>query len=160
MMLTIIGVSLPIYWLGEPGRQEGRDVDTARIFTNRGEDIYLEGAECVTCHGAEGTGGSTSVALTSESGEFIAQVSWQAPALNTVLSRFSEDEVLHTLNYGRNRVMPAWGAAGGGPLTDQQLEEIIFYLRSIQITRIASPNRSKPAFCKPCVNTCLLLMTR
>ena len=134
VMLTIIGVSLPLYWLGEPGRQEGRDVDTARIFTNRGEDIYLEGAQCVTCHGADGTGGSTSVALTSETGEFIAQVSWEAPALNTVLSRFSEDEVLHTLNYGRNGVMPAWGAPGGGPLTDQQLEEIMFYLRSIQIT--------------------------
>ncbi|MDE0066138.1 MAG: cytochrome c [Acidimicrobiaceae bacterium] len=137
VMLTIIGVSLPLYWLGEPGRQAGRDVDTARIFTNRGEEIYLEGAECVTCHGAEGSGGSTSVALTSESGEFIAQVSWDAPALNTVLSRFSEDEILHTLNYGRNGVMPAWGAPGGGPLTDQQLEEVMFYLRSIQI----SPDR-------------------
>lgn len=137
VMLTIIGVSLPLYWLGEPGRHEGRDEDTARIFTNRGEEIYLEGAECVTCHGAEGSGGSTSVALTSESGEFIAQVSWDAPALNTVLSRFSEDEILHTLNYGRNGVMPAWGAPGGGPLTDQQLEEVMFYLRSIQI----SPDR-------------------
>lgn len=137
VMLTIIGVSLPLYWLGEPGRHAGRDVDTARIFTNRGEEIYLEGAECVTCHGAEGSGGSTSVALTSESGEFIAQVSWDAPALNTVLSRFSEDEILHTLNYGRNGVMPAWGAPGGGPLTDQQLEEVMFYLRSIQI----SPDR-------------------
>ena len=134
VMLTIIGVSLPLYWLGEPGRQEGRDVDTARIFTDRGEEIYLEGAQCVTCHGADGTGGSTSVALTSETGEFVAQVSWEAPALNTVLSRFSEDEVLHTLNYGRNGVMPAWGAPGGGPLTDQQLEEVMFYLRSIQIT--------------------------
>lgn len=134
VMLTIIGVSLPLYWLGEPGRQEGRDEDTERIFVRRGEAIYLEGAQCVTCHGADGTGGSTSVALTSETGEFIAQVSWQAPALNTVLSRFSEDEVLHTLNYGRNGVMPAWGAPGGGPLTEQQLQEVMFYLRSIQIS--------------------------
>lgn len=134
VMLTIIGVSLPLYWLGEPGRQDGRDVDTARIFTNRGEEIYLEGAQCVTCHGIDGSGGSTSIALTSETGEFVAQVSWEAPALNTVLSRFSEDEVLHTLNYGRNEVMPAWGAPGGGPLTEQQLEEIMFYLRSIQIS--------------------------
>ena len=30
--------------------------------------------------------------------------------------------------------MPAWGGGGGGPLTDQQLEEIIFYLRSVQIS--------------------------
>ncbi|NIR39361.1 MAG: cytochrome c, partial [Actinobacteria bacterium] len=138
VMLAVIGVSLPLYWLGEPGREEGRNVETDRIFTNRGENIYIEGAQCISCHGPEGAGASVSTAITSESGEFVAQVSWKAPALNTVLSRFSEDEVLHTLNFGRNGVMPAWGAGGGGPLTDQQLEEVMFYLRSIQIdeTRI------------------------
>lgn len=133
-MLTIIGVSLPLYWLGEPGRQEGWDQHTAELFAERGERIYLEGAQCVTCHGVDGTGGATNTAITSETGEFVAQVNWQAPALNSVFSRFSEDEVLHTLNYGRNGVMPAWGAPGGGPLTEQQLQEIIFYLRTIQIT--------------------------
>ena len=64
----------------------------------------------------------------------MAQVNWKAPALNTLMSRHTEDEVLHVLNYGRNGVMPAWGGGGGGPLTDQQLEEIIFYLRSVQIS--------------------------
>lgn len=140
VMLTIIAIALPFYWLGEPGREVGRDNDTARIFTNRGESIYTEGAQCVNCHGAAGVGGSVTTSLTDDDGGFVAQVVWKAPALNTVLSRFSEDEILHTLNFGRNGVMPAWGAAGGGPLTDQQLEEVVFYLRSIQIdeTRIRS----------------------
>ncbi len=133
VLLTITAITLPLYWLGEPGRHEGRDVDTDRIFTNRGEEIYLEGAQCVACHGSEGSGGSVSTAITTESGEFVAQVSWKAPALNTLLSRFTEDEVIHTLNFGRNGVMPAWGAGGGGPLTDQQLEEVVYYIRSIQI---------------------------
>lgn len=133
VMLTIVAIALPFYWLGEPGREEGRNIDTARIFTNRGEDIYVEGAQCVTCHGAAGAGGSVTTSITDDNGGFVAQVVWKAPALNTLLSRFSEDEILHTLNFGRNGVMPAWGAGGGGPLTDQQLEEVIFYLRSIQI---------------------------
>src|SRR3546814_13233320 len=30
--------------------------------------------------------------------------------------------------------MPAWGEGGGGPLTEQQLENIIDYLASIQLT--------------------------
>jgi len=30
--------------------------------------------------------------------------------------------------------MPAWGAEGGGPLTTQQIDELIAYLQSIQIT--------------------------
>ena len=133
VMLTIIAVALPFYWLGEPGREDGRNTDTGRIFTNRGESIYVEGAQCVNCHGAAGAGGSVTTSITDDDGGFIAQVVWKAPALNTLLSRQSEDEILYTLNYGRNGVMPAWGGAGGGPLTNQQLEEVVFYLRSIQI---------------------------
>ncbi len=133
VLLTIVAISLPIYWLGEPGRQEGRNLDTWRIFGDRGGELYNGGADCAACHGPDGTGGSASVSISSEAGEFVAQVNWKAPALNTLLSRFTEDEVLHTLIYGRNGVMPAWGADGGGPLTDQQLEEIIFYIRRIQI---------------------------
>ena len=133
VMLTIIAIALPFYWLGEPGREDGRNADTDRIFTNRGEEIYVEGAQCVNCHGSAGAGGGVTTAITDDDGGFVAQVVWKAPALNTLLSRHSEDEILHTLNFGRNGVMPAWGAGGGGPLTDQQLEEVIFYLRSIQI---------------------------
>jgi mono/diheme cytochrome c family protein len=131
-MLTIIAIALPFYWLGEPGREDGRNVDTGRIFTNRGEEIYVNGAQCVNCHGSAGAGGGVTTAITDDDGGFVAQVVWKAPALNTLLSRNSEDEILHVLNFGRNGVMPAWGGAGGGPLTNQQLEEVIFYLRSIQ----------------------------
>jgi len=133
VLLTVVSVSLPIYWLGEPGRHDGAIADTARVFTDRGGELYTSGAKCVSCHGPDGTGGSVSKSLISSDGDFVAQVTWKAPALNTVLSRFSEDEVLHVLNFGRNGVMPAWGGPGGGPLSEQELETAIFYLRSIQI---------------------------
>jgi len=133
VLMTIVAISLPLYWLGEPGRQEGLLNDSHRIFADRGGELYNGGAQCVNCHGADGAGGSVNTVITTEAGEFVAQVNWKAPALNTVLSRFTEDEVLHTLNFGRNGVMPAWGAPGGGPLTNQQLENIVFYLRRIQI---------------------------
>ena len=132
-MLAIIGVGLPLYWLGEPGRHEGLISNTDRIFADRGGELYVGGADCQQCHGAEGTGGSAPVTLTDAEGNFVATVAWAAPALNTVLSRYSEDEVRHVLNYGRNNVMPAWGAPGGGPLTPQQIEYLIHYMRRIQI---------------------------
>ena len=132
-MLAVIGIGLPLYWLGEPGRHEGLIKDTDRIFADRGGELYVEGADCQQCHGAEGTGGSAPVSLTDAEGNFVATVAWSAPALNTVLSRYSEDEVRHVLNYGRNNVMPAWGAPGGGPLTEQQIEYLIRYMRRIQI---------------------------
>ncbi len=132
-MLVVVGVGLPLYWLGEPGRQEGLVKNTDRIFADRGGELYEEGADCQACHGVEGAGGATTYTITDDQGNFVATVAWSAPALNTVLSRFSEDEVLHTLNYGRNNVMPAWGAPGGGPLTEQQLEYLIHYMRRIQV---------------------------
>ena len=132
-MLAIIGVGLPLYWLGEPGRHDGLIKDTDRIFADRGGELYVEGSDCQQCHGAEGTGGSAPVTITDAEGNFVATVAWAAPALNTVLSRHSEDEVRHVLNYGRNNVMPAWGAPGGGPLTEQQIEYLIHYMRRIQI---------------------------
>ena len=92
-MLAIIGVGLPLYWLGEPGRHEGLIKDTDRIFADRGGELYVEGSDCQRCHGAEGTGGSAPYTLTDAEGNFVATVAWTAPALNTVLSRFSEDEV-------------------------------------------------------------------
>ncbi|MCY4294837.1 MAG: cytochrome c, partial [Acidimicrobiaceae bacterium] len=112
-MLAVIGVALPLYWLGEPGRHDGLIDKSDRIFADRGGELYTEGANCQQCHGAEGSGGSAPITITDSQGNFVATVAWLAPSLNTVLSRHSEDEVRHVLNYGRNNVMPAWGAPGG-----------------------------------------------
>jgi mono/diheme cytochrome c family protein len=130
-MLGIIGVGLPLYWLGEPGRQEGAAAGFDFRATKRGLASYE--SRCQQCHGPGGTGGVVSVALTNSEGDFEAQVNWKAPALTSVLTRFDESEVTHVLNYGRNGIMPPWGAPGGGPLTTEQIDDLIHYLRSIQL---------------------------
>lgn len=129
--LALIGVVLPLYWLGEPGRLEGAEANWDRIFTDRGGESYE--ANCTNCHGPNGTAGAADFTLTDASGNFVSQVSWAAPALNTILTRFSEEEVRHVLNFGRNGVMPAWGGPGGGPMTDQQVDNLIVWMRSIQL---------------------------
>lgn len=131
--LVIIGVALPLYWLGEPGRQQGYLEDSRRQFTSRGGEQFEE--RCASCHGGGGLGGTTSTSITDDSGNFIAAVEWDVPALTTTLYRFSEEEVRHILNYGRPPTpMQAWGAPGGGPLTTQQVDELIQYIQSIQLT--------------------------
>lgn len=51
-----------------------------------------------------------------------------------MLYRYNEDQVRYILNYGRpGTPMAAWGAPGGGPLTTQQLDELIAYLWSVQL---------------------------
>ncbi|WP_420639809.1 c-type cytochrome [Candidatus Poriferisocius sp.] len=131
--LVIIGVALPLYWLGEPGRQQGYVDDSRRQFTSRGGEQFEE--RCASCHGGGGLGGATATSVVDDAGNFIAAIEWEVPALTTTLYRFSEEEVRHILNYGRPPTpMAAWGAPGGGPLTTQQVDELIQYIQSIQLS--------------------------
>ncbi|MFN8050197.1 MAG: c-type cytochrome [Acidimicrobiales bacterium] len=134
-LLVIIAIALPMYWLAEPGRQDGAKENYAEIFTERGLTMYTTGAQCVNCHGPKGVGGAAKFVVTDENGAYVSSVSWTAPALNTLMYRFSVPEVKDILTYGRpGSPMPAWGVKGGGPNTDQQLATVIQYLWTVQLT--------------------------
>ena len=134
-LLAIVALSLPLYWLAEPGRQVGAVEDYQHIFTVRGEELYVTGAQCAKCHGADTGGGSTQFVITDQDGNYLDTVNWTAPPLNTVLLRFSEPEVREILTYGRpGTPMPAWGVKGGGPFTDQQMDNIIDFLWEKQLS--------------------------
>jgi mono/diheme cytochrome c family protein len=153
VLLAVIAVALPLYWLAEPGRQSGAVEKFNEEFVSRGETIYNVKAKCSDCHGPKGVGGAKQYTLLNANGDFVQSVSWKAPALNTVLYRFSKDEVKYILNYGRqNTPMPAWGAPGGGPLTDQQLDNVVAYLYSIQLPATESQDalqKEVDTVCKP-----------
>ena len=131
--LTVVSLVLPLYWLMEPARQDNAAYGWGKRFERRGANSFEEA--CVSCHGPGGVGGVASYTITDADGGFVAQVEWKAPALTTVLSRFDESEVKNILDYGRpGTPMPAWGLPGGGPLTSQQVHQLIVYLRSIQLS--------------------------
>ena len=132
-LLALIGVALPLYWLAEPGRMDGAIETYQETFVRRGAELYETGAQCVACHGGNGSGGSATFIINDQNGQFVDQVTWTAPALDNVLYRYSEDEVRYILDYGRpGTPMAAWGAPGGGPLTTQQIDNLIDYLWSVQ----------------------------
>lgn len=134
-LLAIIAVALPVYWLAEPGRQEGAVESFNETFVERGQALYETGAQCVNCHAGGGVGGVAVFIVNDQNGQFVAQVNWNAPALNNVFYRYSEDEVRYVLDWGRpGTPMAAWGAPGGGPLTTQQLDELIAFMWSFQLT--------------------------
>ena len=131
--LVVIGIALPLYWMGEPGRHEGLVEENDDVAVHRGEELYEE--RCATCHGTvSGPGGSVPYTLTDDNGLFLGNLNWKAPSLATVLYRYSVEEVEYVLNYGRpNTPMPAWGAPGGGPFTTQEIDEVIAYLAHEQV---------------------------
>ena len=141
ILLATITIGLPAYWLFEPARQSGAEEGYQNRFASWGGQLFAPTSEggfnCAGCHGGmNATGGAAPYTVTdSKTGE-VKAVSWKAPALNTVLYRFSEDEVRFILEYGRPfSPMSPWGIKGGGPMNDQQINNLIAYLKSIQIPR-------------------------
>jgi mono/diheme cytochrome c family protein len=153
VLLAMVSITVPLYWLYEPARQEGAIKRFEEESIGYGSEIYTTKARCADCHGPAGVGGVKETPLLNANGQFLAQVKWQAPALNTVLYRFTKEEVKFILNYGRPfSPMPAWGAPGGGPLTDQQLDDTITYLESIQLEPAAARaalDKEIEKVCKP-----------
>jgi mono/diheme cytochrome c family protein len=128
---AFLAISLPLYFLTEQQRQEGFVAEFAQGSIERGEHLVAEFG-CFNCHGPEGSGG---VAPYVEKRSGIA-VEWAVPSLNDVFFRYDEEEVNYWVTYGRgNTPMPPWGVPGGGPLNDQQVEDVVNYLATIQVTQ-------------------------
>ncbi len=150
--LVIVAIGLPVYWLREPFRQRGPGLDRGTEWFE--EEAVLRGKRyfqaspgdpptprephygCETCHGVNGIGGVAPYTLVDEANPDAPpkQVQWEAPALNTALLRYRPEELKYILTYGRaGTPMPPWGEEGGGALNDQQLEDLIAFIESIQL---------------------------
>jgi mono/diheme cytochrome c family protein len=147
LFAAVTAVALPLYWLREPDRSkasedyfENGSIDRGRtLFAASGQEGFNAAVslQCATCHGAEGVGGvaPTTYDPDGEGGDDPVRVSWKAPALNTELLRFSEDEVRDIITYGRpGTPMQAWGIPGGGPKNEQAINDLVAYIKSIQLT--------------------------
>ncbi len=139
--LALVVVVVPLYGLQEPAREKNAVRGFEQKFIKQGAAMFAGvangGLGCADCHGPKGEGTKTfaKYTITDSAGRFVKQVTWQAPALNTLMLRYSRDEIRYILTYGRPfSPMPAWGAAGGGPLTTQEIEVLINYIQSIQIS--------------------------
>ena len=147
ILLGVSSILIALVFIFEPTREASAYDDLNRQAVERGETIFASASAvddsghplvgafgCVDCHGPAGVGGSTEFTVTSADGT-QRKVTSSASALNTVLLRFSEDEVRRIVTFGRpGTPMPSWGVAGGGSMTDQQIQDSIAYIESIQIS--------------------------
>ncbi|HZR14084.1 MAG TPA: c-type cytochrome [Acidimicrobiia bacterium] len=144
---VIIAAALPIYWLWEPTRESKAVAGFDKAAVDRGATLFAndtmkaydptQSLRCADCHGTDASGGSTTYVLqppASGSNQPV-QVTWRAPALNTVLLRYTPAQVNQIITYGRpGTPMPAWGVAGGGSKNTQSVDDLIAYLQSIQLS--------------------------
>jgi mono/diheme cytochrome c family protein len=150
--LMITAIALPVYWMREPYRQRAGGLQRGVKYFD--EEAVIRGQRyfqatpgdpptpreahygCENCHGVKGVGGVATYTLSDPAHPDAPaqQVQWTAPPLNTVMLRYRPEEVKYILTYGRaNTPMPPWGVDGGGALNDQQLDDLIAYLQSIQL---------------------------
>lgn len=144
----ILAVALPLYWLREPTRQdesvayfdEGAVARGETLFSNATMPEYdsVLSLQCANCHGADAGGGVRNqiIDLDGTDGPQRPQsYPWKVPALNTVLLRFSEEEVARIITYGRpGTPMQPFGVDGGGAENEQTITDIVAYLKSIQLS--------------------------
>jgi mono/diheme cytochrome c family protein len=154
VLMTITALSVPLYWLGEVGRQEGAIRGFDKRSVHRGEEAYFNkpntkhgtpALNCASCHGASAGGGVAAASIKDydvngkplqENGkDAVRSVSFAAPRLTDVALRYNREQLYNVLVYGRAPVMPAWGTAGGGPSTDQTIYDLINYLRHLALEK-------------------------
>jgi mono/diheme cytochrome c family protein len=104
--LILIAGLLAMILLAAPARAQEGEGDP-----ERGAELFAE--NCAVCHGQTGEG-----RIGAE--------------LNDVFVSMSPDAALHqTISEGRaGTFMPAWGEASGGPLSDQDIDDIVAYVES------------------------------
>ena len=153
VLLVIIVVALPLYWVFEPSRQAGAEEGWDNRFASWGSQLFASTADggfnCAGCHGGmAGVGGEAPFTVTDPVTGEVQAVNWKAPAVNTVFYKFDESEVRFILNYGRPfSPMSPWGLVGGGPMNTQQIDNLIAYMKSIQIPRENCAEGEDPLVC-------------
>ena len=84
--LAVITVTLPLYWILEPGRQAGAEKEFEHRFESWGSGLFAATADggfnCEGCHGGmNGGGGVASYAVTDPKTGEVKSVNWKAPAI-------------------------------------------------------------------------------
>lgn len=137
LLSGFLAVGLPLYYLFEGNRQAGFEEQFHEESVERGK-FQVEQLGCYGCHGPGGAGGAA--AYTEK--RTGASVLWAAPSLDDIFYRYGRDQVVYWVTYGRgNTPMPAWGTAGSGPLTVQQVDDIVNYLEENQISQAEAAAR-------------------
>jgi cbb3-type cytochrome c oxidase subunit III len=117
LVLTLVTIAaLGIAWVTEPARMAEAKDTTTRASVLLGRQVYV--ANCTPCHGTRGEGGV-------------------GPALNdkNVLGKGTNEVLAGYIAVGRpNTLMPAWAQLNGGPLTDEDIRNVVSFIRAWEPT--------------------------
>ena len=115
--------AFPAYRAGEPGRREAARESLRAERVALGKHLFE--LHCAGCHGEAGRGGRTAPTLAAQ--EFLSKV--------------SDDQLRWLVALGiPGTNMPAYDIDHGGPLTDQEIGQLVIYMRSWEDDAPSVPN--------------------
>lgn len=122
MFMLVLVAGFIAYRVREPDLRKEAERAQTISYRNIGQKLYV--ASCAQCHGKEGVGGS-------------------GPTLNAKqFLKGASDEQIRLLIAGgvSGSDMPAWSQDHGGTLTDEQVRQLVTYLRSLEPTAPSVPD--------------------
>lgn len=131
---------IPLQWLNEPKVNVADEVEAVDRSVERGGRWFQVSSEenptgfgCARCHGANAEGGT--VSFTNPDGEVVPE--YPVPPLVNVCERLTIEgagQIRETIMQGRqpNTPMPSWSIRFQGAMNDQQIQDLINYLLTIQ----------------------------
>jgi len=140
----IFAVNVAVIWFLEPEVNVDNEIELVGRSVDRGSQWFQLASEenptgfgCARCHGAEAQGGSVPFTFPDGHQDF-----YPVPSLNDVCggaatghgSITSVDDIRTTITEGREGTpMPSWSVRFQGPMNDQQINDLINYIVSIQV---------------------------
>lgn len=125
-VFLVLVLSFPVYKATETHRLSSADASQAAAQVTLGRQLW--GLNCATCHGVNGLG-------------------VDAPALNSqqFLASVTDPQMRGIVSGGiPGSEMPAWLDDYGGPLTPQQIQALVAYVRSWQPKAPSNPDWRTP----------------
>ncbi len=113
-IMLAMALIFPVYRFFEPSNREADREAQLGFLAEQGEDLFA--ANCASCHGVEGTGGT-------------------APGLNSqqFLEAATNDQISALISVGvPGSQMSSYSLDFGGSLTLEQIEAITTYLRGLE----------------------------
>jgi mono/diheme cytochrome c family protein len=121
MLVLIVG--FPLYRLREPHLRSQAKTEQTTTYTRIGNDLFKQ--SCASCHGAGAAGGGSAPTLASK--QFLTATS-DAQAALIIMGGVPGSS------------MSAWSLDFGGPLTDEQVRQLVTYLRSLEPSAPSIPD--------------------
>jgi cytochrome c oxidase cbb3-type subunit III len=129
--MVLLLVVFVAYRAREPGLRKTATREQTASYTAIGHQLFS--ASCAQCHGKDATGGS-------------------APTLNSsqFLKSTADNQISALVAGGVSGTeMPAWSLDYGGTFTDEQVRQVVTYLRSLEPHAPSVPGWRQGAEAKP-----------